>query len=277
MPDEPPDVLLKADGGHLLLASGGKIILAHTVGGRGGGSPTQHTRTAQKGVSIFDKDPVRGVHARKIFKSKPLGQAEAQLIFKFKSVVEGLILIPTKIKTDAIVKPKQKAGMNIGQLTFVEKNRNYTRLKFEFREKALAYMHQHYVKKAKYNEPMMEIFIKVIERMNKLSEIDIYTKMLESLEKDDLKKNVKSLEFSFDESVEEWRPHFTEQRFRAFTASSSFVGNIRYDRDLQQIVGILGGVEYTWCNVPERIFDAWEGATSKGAFFGREVKSQFDC
>ena len=64
---------------------------------------------------------------------------------------------------------------------------------------------------------------------------------------------------------------------RAFTNSSSFVGNMRYDQDEQSITGILSGKHYKWCGVPERKFDSFEGAGSPGAFFNRELKAQYDC
>tara|TARA_R110002020_G_scaffold42971_5_gene125362 strand:+ start:4629 stop:4763 length:135 start_codon:yes stop_codon:yes gene_type:complete len=34
---------------------------------------------------------------------------------------------------------------------------------------------------------------------------------------------------------------------------------------------------YDFCNVPERKFDSWKGADSKGAFFNRNIKGQHDC
>lgn len=40
---------------------------------------------------------------------------------------------------------------------------------------------------------------------------------------------------------------------------------------------ILNGKTYKFCDVAERIFDAWEGSDSKGAFFNREVKTLHDC
>jgi len=40
---------------------------------------------------------------------------------------------------------------------------------------------------------------------------------------------------------------------------------------------ILNGKTYDFCNVPERKFDAFEGADSKGAFFNREIKTLHDC
>ena len=83
--------------------------------------------------------------------------------------------------------------------------------------------------------------------------------------------------FDFSESLEAWKDFISEQRFKSFTHSSSFVGNVRYDQDLQEMTALLGGERYTWCNVPQRVFDGWEGANSKGAYFAREIKGLFDC
>ena len=65
--------------------------------------------------------------------------------------------------------------------------------------------------------------------------------------------------------------------FRAFTHSSSFVGNVKYDQDEQSMEVILNGKTYDFCNVSERLFDSFEGADSKGAFFNREIKTLHDC
>ena len=40
---------------------------------------------------------------------------------------------------------------------------------------------------------------------------------------------------------------------------------------------ILNGQEYSFCNVPERKYDAWKGADSKGEYFNRNIKTQHDC
>jgi len=40
---------------------------------------------------------------------------------------------------------------------------------------------------------------------------------------------------------------------------------------------ILNGKTYNFCNVSERLFDAFEGAASKGEFFNREIKRLHDC
>ncbi len=64
---------------------------------------------------------------------------------------------------------------------------------------------------------------------------------------------------------------------KAFTNSSSFVGNMRYDSDEQTLTGILSGKHYMWCDVPERKFDSFMGAGSAGAYFNRSLKGQHDC
>lgn len=87
----------------------------------------------------------------------------------------------------------------------------------------------------------------------------------------------KQLEFSFKECACEWTEVVKEQRYKAFTHSSSFVGNVRYDQELQEMSVILNGQEYDFCGVPERKYDAFEGADSKGEYFNRNIKTQHDC
>ena len=87
-----------------------------------------------------------------------------------------------------------------------------------------------------------------------------------------------SKEFSFSENLDEhWLNIIQEVRFRAFTHTSSFVGNVRYDQDLQEMTIILNGKEYNFCNVPERKFEAFRGADSKGAYFNRNIRTLHDC
>lgn len=92
------------------------------------------------------------------------------------------------------------------------------------------------------------------------------------------KKEGNSKSFNFAEKLDEhWTNIIKEVRFRAFTHSSSFVGNVKYDQDNQTMEVILNGKTYDFCNVSERLFDSFEGASSKGAFFNREIKTLHDC
>jgi len=76
--------------------------------------------------------------------------------------------------------------------------------------------------------------------------------------------------FDFDETT-------NDEQLRAFTHSSSFVGNVWFNPEDQSMRILLNGIAYEFCSVPERIFDAFEGADSKGAYFGRNIKGQFNC
>lgn len=106
-----------------------------------------------------------------------------------------------------------------------------------------------------------------------------------SREKRDVQIHARNIRKRLDKMMKDTRaPIFgryskqrSAERLRAFTNSSSFVGNMRYDQDEQSMTGILSGKHYKWCGVPERTFDAFQGANSAGAFFNRNVKGQFDC
>jgi len=77
-------------------------------------------------------------------------------------------------------------------------------------------------------------------------------------------------EFNFSEAID-------PSEEKGFTHTSSFVGNAKYYPDTQGMSIILNGKQYEYCNVPERIFDAFEGAGSKGAYYNREIKNLFNC
>jgi len=93
------------------------------------------------------------------------------------------------------------------------------------------------------------------------------------------KGHLTAKEFYFIIKPDDWKSLLTEADFVAFTASSSFVGNVRYDKDTSEMRILLGssGKAYNFCNVPQRKYDSFEGAESKGAFFNREIREQHDC
>ena len=67
------------------------------------------------------------------------------------------------------------------------------------------------------------------------------------------------------------------ERERSFEQSSTVIGKVTYTPDLNTMEIVIGGKLYNFCNVSEKTFDSFEGAGSKGAFFGRSIKGQFDC
>lgn len=79
-----------------------------------------------------------------------------------------------------------------------------------------------------------------------------------------------------DEPVDPVQPGKAD-REPSFTHPSSFVGKVTYSPDFQTMEINLSGKVYGFCKVPERTFDSFEGAGSKGVFFNQTIKTQFDC
>jgi len=112
-------------------------------------------------------------------------------------------------------------------------------------------------------------------------------RILALLHKDDIIKLTKDVdvnEFDDDLTQEEPKAEPTrptgptdEEREVMFNQPSVVVGKVIYSIDLQTMEVELNGNVYNYCNVPQRIFDSFEGAGSKGAFYNREVKGIFLC
>lgn len=79
-----------------------------------------------------------------------------------------------------------------------------------------------------------------------------------------------------DEPIEPFKPDKPD-REPIFDMPSSFVGKVTYTPDFNTMEIELLGRVYGFCGVPRRTFDAFEGASSKGAYFNRNIKGQFDC
>lgn len=70
---------------------------------------------------------------------------------------------------------------------------------------------------------------------------------------------------------------FESLREPEFQHSSSVVGVVVYNPDMSSMQVVLSGKEYNYCNVPFRIFQAFKGADSKGAYYNRSIKGQYLC
>ena len=88
----------------------------------------------------------------------------------------------------------------------------------------------------------------------------------------DLDKRIKTLNDKIDELQRDLNP-----REKDFSHPSSFVGTVTYTPESNTMEITMNGNVYGFCGVPERIFDAFEGASSKGAFYNRSIRSQFNC
>lgn len=68
-----------------------------------------------------------------------------------------------------------------------------------------------------------------------------------------------------------------DEKLRAFTHSSSWIGNVKYDTETKIMHVLMNGKAYEHCGVEEIDFDAFEGAPSKGEHWWRFIKEQFNC
>ena len=84
---------------------------------------------------------------------------------------------------------------------------------------------------------------------------------------------LKKLSFKFSEIM----GAAGEERELEFDEPSSFVGTCTYTPDLQSMEVQLNGTTYNYCNVPQRIFEQFKEASSKGQFYNREIKGVYSC
>ena len=84
-----------------------------------------------------------------------------------------------------------------------------------------------------------------------------------------------SQSFDIDEPVQE--ATINQGKKRAFTHSSKWVGNVRYNPQNQTMRVMMNNKGYGFCGVPEKVYDAWEGSPSKGEYWWRQIKGQYDC
>ena len=255
-----------AAGATILIAGGtGNLLIAPStpepvaVGGPSGG------KSKAKGYKLVSDElgnrPVK--HIPSLTKGK--------LKLRTESISRGMLQIPSRNVTYGIVKPFQFMGYSRSEL------------QIRIRTESMGSL-----RKLIHNLSTADMALSVKDLRPKLNVIKRGKKMIELFRIYQLSQETESIDniftiskkvqtFDFEESPKQWAGILTEQRFRAFTASSSFVGNVRYDQDEQSMRILLNGISYEFCNVPQRIFDSFEGANSKGSFFNRNIKTQFDC
>ena len=65
--------------------------------------------------------------------------------------------------------------------------------------------------------------------------------------------------------------------FKCTWTQSSFVNRICYLEESHYLLVSLSGPYYHYCGVPERLFESWISASSKGRFYNTYVKGRYDC
>jgi len=265
------------DGTGCWLLESSSVVVAE--GGPSGGT------SKQVGVSLVKKQLDEPLGQRPKKKLQFITTAKLELKFKTKNF--GKLAIRLRSVTESIVKSRSSPGVAYGQIQIILRAKAVSKLNIYSRIKAVSKLN--IFSRIKFHEltsifRLAEVIIDikqfgVMEKiMDGVKKILKLSALFDSMDIIDLQKETRIKTFDFEEDAEEWKNFVKgEQRLRAFTHSSSFVGNVRYDQDEQSMRIILNGVIYHFCNVPQRIFDSFEGANSKGAFFNRNIKTQFDC
>ena len=83
--------------------------------------------------------------------------------------------------------------------------------------------------------------------------------------------------FDIDEPITESFFAETEPKLKAFTHSSSWIGNVRYDSEEKTMRVLMNGKAYNHCGVEQIDYDGFEGSPSKGEHWWRNIKDQFNC
>lgn len=232
-----------------------KIILETGVVAVGAGGPAGGKSKAVGAKSLAEQQ----LGDRKTTKS--FGQAFGKIRYTNNNVMVGAITIPVHAKAESVIQLPSQKGFSHGSLTISTYNESKSYIRVPeiadgiIREDQRAFF-----------EPTGYELKQYYEKLDKLKKVVELLKIYHSINDIDNKYR----HFEFNETVK-------DEKLRAFTHSSSFVGNVQYNTETQEMKMVINGKEYTFCGVSERLFDAFEGASSKGAFFNREIKNLHDC
>ena len=87
--------------------------------------------------------------------------------------------------------------------------------------------------------------------------------------------------FTVDEPAREWEgtQQYTDAvaKILTFSHSSSFVGQVVYEKATKEMLIVLGDSTYNFCKVPRAIYDGFRKAGSKGKYFNEVIKGAWDC
>jgi len=65
--------------------------------------------------------------------------------------------------------------------------------------------------------------------------------------------------------------------FECSNTSSSFVHRICYQEKSNYLIVRLKNTYYHYCRLPERVYNNWLSASSKGRYYNGNIKGNYDC
>lgn len=223
------ELILKHTNGGVI---GKELILKHSLPGGGG----RAGRSTQKGVSVLEQD--RSLTNRPTFDAP--GISKSKLIIKGNGESKSKLSINIQARSEALIIPSF-GGHSSGKLRIPEIAKSEAALLFKSKCESVKTISPSWI--------AIEA-LKEAKNQNKLQKIAAYLNMIEKIDNiyDEAAKAGKSYSFAFSETCH-------EEDLKAFTHSSSFVGNVKYNPEDQSMEIILNGKKYNFCNVPERVFE----------------------
>lgn len=161
-----------------------------------------------------------------------------------------------------------------------------TKIRFSFRESSRDWLEgvtkkeiKEDIKKLSKKEKDSNKLIKKVRKIYPAVALSIIIAVLLDLMRQNLVQTdtpIEPKEFDDDLKKEEVK-EIERDREVDFNQPSSFVGTVTYTIDLQTMEIELNGRIYGYCNIPQRLFDSFQGSPSKGKFYNRSIKGQFLC
>jgi len=234
-------------GGNILLNAGGVLQMNDTsCGAATGGTSGTGTRVRKKVGKQLISDSLGNRPT-----SVTSGESIAHIIFKAKGLTKSKTILKSFNESKCIKRPHQ-IGESVAKIIFKTVNESLARQYYKHTMESFAIPH-----------PSIQM-----GRQIRLSKLTILKEVAEQIFSLDKPSTIRTFEFN-----EECH----NEQLIAFTHSSSFIGNVRYNTDTLEMRVLLNGKAYNFCNVSRRLFDSFEGASSKGAFFAREIRTLHDC
>lgn len=261
-----------------VFANDNLVIFYNTINVSTG--PGSGGKVIEKGVTLIDLQKIQEREAeRKIqeHSGKRLLHPQADLDFfaTFQVPVEGWLRHESRFKLQlksGFESHVKHFKMAIASPEFISR--------FKLKQKAVSFQSMFSVRTFGRLDINSKFKIKLQKKLELVSRFD-FSKIIGilnmfqefmNLEKEE--KN-KTLSFGFKEFVDIW--YEDEPREKSFDEPSTVIGRVIYTPELQTMEIELPGQTYNYCGVPERIFDSFKGAGSKGAFYNREIKGIFTC
>jgi hypothetical protein len=260
----PHSILLLNSGGGVLLNDGTSFVLlnaegpAHITGGSSGGRIKK--KVGQRIINdVLGPRPVLNTD----------GVSTSRILLRVENRSLARLVINHTINSTSKIRRYFEKGYSLARLSYRQDVLSESKTVIFMRENTLKEVSE-LIKNMQNNLSLKtEKSIGKLKRLLRLQEIHSRLEFLDGIDgMFDVKPVI--LSFEFNETVH-------NEQLIAFTHTSSWIGNVRWNSDTLEMRILMNGKAYNFCGVPARLFDAFQGAPSKGEFYWRELRQLYSC